>query len=177
MSLRTYCDIQFSVAGGGFERDFGDEYEEQAATVLDETRRIPLYQLAFHDYVAGTWVWRDTNYQCPRYAWKKNLFNILYGTMPMWHINGRLWARHKAEMIASYRDFASVRKRIGFAEMTGHGWLTADRCVQFTDWNSGDRVMVNFGDRPFQRRPKEPLPPRSFAIERVEAEVRSALRT
>ena len=36
---------------------------------------------AFHDYVAGTWVWRDTNYPSTPFAWKRDLFNVLYGTM------------------------------------------------------------------------------------------------
>jgi len=168
MSLRTYSDNALKIPSGDFKTDLGDGYKEQAATQLDETRRIPLYQLAFHDFVAGTWVWRDTNYQSTPYAWKKDLFNILYGTMPMWHITKSLWASHKERMIASYRSIASVRKRIGFAEMVNHGWLTQDRSVQFTDWNTGDRVTVNFGDRPFECQSREPVPRRSFMIERME---------
>jgi hypothetical protein len=124
--------------------------------------------LAFHDYVAGTWVWRDTNYQSTSFARKKDLFNILYGTMPMWHINRRLWESHKADFVASYKNIASVRERIGFAEMVNHGWLTADRSVQFTDWDTGYRVIVNFGDRPFQRKAKDSVLGYSFAIERTE---------
>ncbi len=167
MSLRTYGDNALKIPGGDFKTDLGDAYKEQAATALDETRRIPLYQLAFHDYVAGTWVWRDTNYQSTPYAWKKDLFNILYGTMPMWHVTRGLWESHKAQMIASYRNISSVRKRTGFAEMVNHGWLTADRSVQFTDWDTGDRVIVNFGDRPFERKSPGPVPQRSFVIERT----------
>jgi hypothetical protein len=169
MSLRTYADRPVRIPAGGYETDFGNSYQEQAAIVLDETRRIPLYQLAFHDYVAGTWVWRDTNYQSTPFAWKKNLFNILYGTMPMWHINRRLWEAHKANFVASYKSIASVRERIGFAEMRNHGWLTADRSVQFTDWNTGDRVIVNFGERPFERKGMASVPGRSFVVERTEA--------
>ena len=169
MSLRTYTDTPLRIPAGGYETDLGDSYQEQAAITLDETRRIPLYQLAFHDYVAGTWVWRDTNYQSTPFARKKNLFNILYGTMPMWHISRRLWESHKADFVASYKSIASVRERIGFAEMMNHGWLTADRSVQFTDWDTGDRVIVNFGDRPFDRRGKEPVEGRSFMVERTEA--------
>ncbi len=167
MSLRTYGDNALKIPSGDFKTDLGDSYKEQAATALDETRRIPLYQLAFHDYVAGTWVWRDTNYQSTPYAWKKDLFNILYGTMPMWHITRSLWVRHKEQMIASYRNSASVRQRIGFAEMVNHGWLTADRSVQFTEWSTGDRVIVNFGERPFDRPSGPPVPRRSFVIERM----------
>jgi hypothetical protein len=167
MSLRPYTDTQLRIPAGGYETDLGNSYQEQAAITLDETRRIPLYQLAFHDYVAGTWVWRDTNYQSTPFAWKKDLFNILYGTMPMWHINRRLWESHKADYVASYTRIASVRERIGFAEMVDHGWLTSDRSVQFTDWSTGDRVVVNFGERPFERKDKEPVQGRSFAFDRI----------
>jgi hypothetical protein len=66
----------------------------------------------------------------------------------------KLWESHKADFVASYKSIASVRERIGFAGMLNHGWLTADRSVQFTDWDTGDRVIVNFGDRPFVRKAK-----------------------
>ena len=167
MSLRTYSDPDLKIPSGGYETDLGNDYASDAAVILDEKRRIPLYQLAFHDYVAGTWVWRDTNFQSRPFAWKKDLFNILYGTMPMWHINRRLWESHKADYVASYRAIASVRSRIGFAGMTGHGWLTPDRTVQYTDWDTGDRVIVNFGLRPYQTTENVTVGPRSFIIRRL----------
>ena len=165
MSLRTYADIKLKIPSGGYDTDLGDKYAADAGVILDEARRIPLYQLAFHDYVAGTWVWRDTNFQSRPFAWKKNLFNILYGTMPMWHINRELWESHKADYVASYRAINSVRSRIGFADMTGHGWLTRDRTVQYTDWQTGDRVIVNFGSRPYLTANKATVAPRSFVVQ------------
>ena len=85
----------------------------------------------------------------------------------MWHINRRLWESHKTDYVASYRAIASVRSRIGFAGMTGHGWLTPDRSVQYTDWDTGDRVIVNFGDHPYQRTGKPTVAPASFVLERT----------
>jgi hypothetical protein len=164
MSLRTYADPELKIPRGGYETDLGQSYAADASVLLDEKRRVPLYQLGFHDYVAGTWVWRDTNFQSRPFAWKKDLFNILYGTMQMWHINRALWENHKQEYVASYRAVASVRSRIGFARMTGHGWLTADRTVQYTDWDTGDRVIVNFGAEPYESDTKVTMAPRSFAI-------------
>lgn len=164
MSLRTYADPNLKIPSGGYNTDLGDSYAPDAAIILDEKRRIPLYQLAFHDYVAGTWVWRDTNFQSRPFAWKKDLFNILYGTMPMWHIDRQLWESHKADYLASYRAIASVRSQIGFARMTGHGWLTPDRSVQYTDWEGGQRVIVNFGPRPYQGADKKTIPPQSFVV-------------
>ena len=69
-------------------------------------------------------------------------------------------------MLASYQRIHSVRRRIGFAEMTNHGWLTADRSVQFTDWDTGDRVIVNFGEQPFAADGETPLAGRSFLLQR-----------
>jgi hypothetical protein len=169
MSLRTYSDSHLRIPAGDYEIDLGANYASDAAVILDETRRIPLYQLGFHDYVAGTWVWRDTNFQSRPFAWKKDLFNILYGTMPMWHIDRRLWESHKADYVASYRAVASVRSRIGFAEMIGHGWLTKDRAVQYTDWDTGDRVIVNFGHQPYRREGKPTVASDSFLLERTSA--------
>ena len=72
----------------------------------------------------------------------------------------------KAEYVASYRAIASVRAKIGFAGMTGHGWLTNDRSVQYSDWDTGDRVIVNFGKEPFQRPGKQTVKAASFVLER-----------
>ena len=165
MSLGTYGGPRLRIPAGGYETDLGNSYASDAAVILDEKIRIPLYQLAFHDYVAGTWVWRDTNFQSRPFAWKKDLFNILYGTMPMWHINRRLWESHKSDYVASYRAIASVRSRIGFARMTGHGWLTPDRTVQYTDWDTGDRTIVNFGLRPYQSSNTATVAPKSFVVQ------------
>ena len=76
----------------------------------------------------------------------------------------QIWESRKTQLAASYQKIASVRKRIGFAEMVGHGWLTADRAVQYTDWDTGDRVIVNFGDGPFDHQSGKRVSPRSFAI-------------
>jgi len=83
------------------------------------------------------------------------------------HINRKMWENHKADYIASYRAITSVRSRIGFAAMTGHGWLTNDRTVQYSDWDTGDRVIVNFGDHPFQRTGKPVVAAKSYVLDRT----------
>jgi hypothetical protein len=166
MSLRTYADSKLKIPAGDYQFDNGASYKADAAVLLDETRRIPLYQLAFHDYVAGTWVWRDSNYQSLAFAHKKDLFNILYGTMPMWHVDRKIWAARKNDLVASYRAMAAVRSRIGFATMTDHGWLAPDRSVQYSDWDTGDRVIVNFCAKPFTRAGKPPVAGGGFVLER-----------
>jgi hypothetical protein len=53
MSLRTDADSRLKVSSGGDETDLGNSYDEDAAVILDEKRRIPLSQLALRDCVAG----------------------------------------------------------------------------------------------------------------------------
>ena len=159
MSIRTYIDTPLSVPGGDYAKDLGDS--EQEHVTLDETRRIPLYQLAFHDYVGG-------HVGVARHELSERPVRVEKGAVqhPLWHdadvahrsqVVGPAQGRHARQLPA---HSAPCAERIGFAEMTDHGWLTPDRSVQFTDWDTGDRVIVNFGDTAV--RPRWPAaPPRS----------------
>jgi hypothetical protein len=117
---------------------------------LDEKHRIPFLALQWHDYVAETWNWRNSTFVVSSLSWKKDLFNILYGAMPMWHVTKALWDIHSPEYIGSYWKLLPVRKAIGFAEMTKHGWVEnvffPGRVIQYTYWDNGNHVIVNFGN-------------------------------
>jgi hypothetical protein len=128
-------------------------WKDQELACLDEQHRIPLLALQWHDYVAATWNWRNSTFVVESLSWKKDLFNILYCGMPMWHVTNELWTNHKAEYIGSYFKLLPVRKANGFAEMTNHGWLSkdpinfpTDRSIQYTYWDNSNHVIVNFDD-------------------------------
>jgi hypothetical protein len=53
--------------------------------------------------------------------------------------------------------------------MLNHGWLIPDRSVQYTDWDSGDRVIVNFGAKPYAREGKPAVAAESFVLEKTGA--------
>ena len=120
--------------------------------------------MGFHDYVASTWVWRDPNFENITYAWKKDLFNILYGTMPMWHMTKEIWQQHKDTIIKSYKKIQAIRYEIGFAEMRSFGWLTDDKSVQYSDWDTGHRIIVNFGEKVYKGKDRLEVAPRSYVI-------------
>ena len=86
----------------------------------------------------------------------------------MWHIDRSLWDSHKDDYVASYRAIVPVRSRSGFAGLLNHGWLTPDRSVRYTDWDTGDRVIFNFGDKPYLRASRPTVPPSSFLSEKTE---------
>jgi hypothetical protein len=111
--------------------------------------RLPLWELVYHDCVVAQWYWGDYNNKLPSIWAKRDLFNILYGTPPMFMFNRQYWSQNKDRFARSYKDICAVARAVGYAEMTDHRFLTPDRDVQQTAFSNGVVVTVNFGDIPY----------------------------
>jgi hypothetical protein len=111
--------------------------------------RLPLWELVYHDCVVAQWYWGDYNNKLPSIWQKRDLFNILYGTPPMFMFNRQYWSQNKDRFARSYKDICTVARAVGYAEMTDHRFLTADRDVQQAMFSNGVVVTVNFGDKPY----------------------------
>ena len=116
---------------------------------LGHRYRLPLWELVYHDCVVAQWYWGDYNNKLPSLWDKRDLFNILYATPPMFMFNNSIWEANKQRFAKSYRDVCSVVRGAGYAEMTDHRFLTPDRSVQQTRFANGITVTVNFGDSPY----------------------------
>lgn len=136
--------------------DIGKEYLEWG---LGEANRYPLWELVFHDCVVSTWYWGDSTghlrVAAPELAHKKDLFNILYGTVPLYWVNQPYsynWndPQLRQRLLDSYRITCKPHEIIGFQEMTGHRFVTPDRAVQKSAFADGTLVWVNFGEKPFR---------------------------
>ncbi|MEW6359045.1 MAG: glycoside hydrolase [Planctomycetota bacterium] len=112
--------------------------------------RLPLWELVYHDCVVAQWYWGDYNNKLPKLWDKRDLFNILYGTPPMFMFNRKIWNESKARFVQSYKAVCPVVRAVGYAEMTDHRFLTPDRDVQQTTFSNGVTVTVNFGSKPFK---------------------------
>lgn len=140
--------------------EIGERYLEWG---LGHRRRLPLWELVFHDCVVSYWYWGDSTdflYRvAPDLSDKKDAFNILYGTPPMFWVNrlGFTWSDPalRKRLLQSYRLVCKLHEQIAFDEMLSHEWLTPDRSVQRTIFGkSGERkgtteVIVNFGEKQF----------------------------
>ena len=111
--------------------------------------RLPLWELVFHDCICNEYYWGDYNNKMPALWYRKDLFNLLYGTMPMLMFDRELWKKHKSRFVKSYRVCEQVARSAGFSEMLDHRFLTKDRLVQETEFADGTVVTVNFSHRPF----------------------------
>jgi hypothetical protein len=117
---------------------------------INEYTRIPLYELVYHDAVVTSWRWEDGNHHTPEIWWKKDLFNILYGSAPLWNLDRERWEEYKYTFIESYKNVCPWLQQIATDELVSHRFVSADHKVQESVFSSGKKVLVNFGDADFE---------------------------
>jgi hypothetical protein len=154
-------------AGRDMQRIWNDPPERVAKFQLGQAYRLPLWELVYHDCVVAQWYWGDYNNKLPALWDKRDLFNVLYGTPPMFMFDRKLWETQKARFVQSYTNTCPYVRAAGYAEMTDHRVLTADRNVQQTVFANGVTITVNFGTTPFLLTSGETLPPGGFHADGV----------
>ncbi len=126
--------------------------------------RIPLFELVYHDCVVSYWYWGDSSNRVPDVWRDKDLFNVLYGTPPLWVVDPGVWSTHKDRFIASYKDGRATAVRTAGKEMTSHSFLTADKTVQRSSFADGTEAWVNFGTRPYTLDSGKTLPAKGYLV-------------
>ncbi|WP_291123482.1 glycoside hydrolase, partial [Flavobacterium sp. UBA6046] len=116
---------------------------------INEYTRVPLYELVYHDAVVTSWRWEDGNHHTPEIWWKKDLFNMLYGSAPLWNLDRNRWEEYKNTFIDSYKNVCPWLQKIGYDELVSHRFVTSDHKVQESIFSSGNKILVNFGDEDF----------------------------
>ncbi len=124
--------------------------ENVAKFQMGHRYRLPLWELVYHDCVVAQWYWGDYSNKLPSLWDKRDLFNALYGTPPMFMFNRKFWEANKQRFVQSYRATCPIARATGYSEMTDHRFLTPDRDVQQTVFANGVTVTVNFGEKPFK---------------------------
>ncbi len=117
---------------------------------LGHEYRLPLWELVYHDCVTSYWYWGDYNNKIPAVWEKRDLFNILYATPPMFMFDRALWTQNRSRFIRSYRNITPVLLNTGYSEMTDFRFLTPDRNVQQSLFANGTKITVNFGKTAFR---------------------------
>ena len=124
--------------------------EAVAKYQLGQRYRLPLWELVYHDCVVAQWYWGDYNNKLPSLWDKRDLFNLLYGTPPMFMFERKLWESNRERFVRSYETTCPYARAVGYAEMTDHRFLTPNRDVQQTSFANGVTITVNFGDTDFR---------------------------
>ncbi|MDZ7721575.1 MAG: glycoside hydrolase [candidate division KSB1 bacterium] len=117
--------------------DPGDEFIDYN---MNPARRIPLHGLVYHDVHVPTWYTGDGLSKVPEYWLDKELYNILYASMPLiMPPSPQYWRQHRERFITSMNLVSAVTRSCGFAAMTAHDFLSADKRLQRT------RIRVTVG--------------------------------
>jgi hypothetical protein len=111
--------------------------------------RIPLFELVYHDCIVSYWYWGDSSNRLPDFWDVRDLYNVLYGTGPLWVLDYDVWKAHKERFIRSYQTATTVARETGYSEMLNHQFLTGDHTVQYSEFADGTIVWVNFGDKSY----------------------------
>jgi len=162
MSLGPY---RVPDAGRNMDRIWAEVPEAVSKFQLGHRYRLPLWELVYHDCTVSYWYWGDYNNKLPALWPKRDLFNALYGTPPMYMFTKALWTSERATFVKSYRTASETARLTGYSEMVDHRFLTPDRDVQQTVFSNGVTVTVNFGNKPYQLRGM-PLDPMGVRIDR-----------
>lgn len=122
---------------------------------LNPAMRVPLHGLVYHDVHIPTWYTGDGASKVPSFWDDKDLFNILYASMPLFlPPNRSYWNTNFEKFMTSYHLISSITRNVAFDQMTKHSFLSADRMIQQTEFSGGWQVTVNFDKvpHPFESR-------------------------
>ena len=89
-----------------------DEVPEQIAKFqTGHFYRLPLWELVYHDCTVSYWYWGDYNNKLPKVWDRRDLWNALYGTPPMFLFTRKVWEQYRERFVESYRAATPVAGR------------------------------------------------------------------
>jgi hypothetical protein len=137
-------------AGRTMQQVLAEVPEQVAKFQTGHYYRLPLWELVYHDCTVAQWYWGDYNNKLPKVWDRRDLWNALYGTPPMFLFAREVWEKNRQRFVQSYQTATPVARATGYSEMLSHAWLTADHSVQQTRFADGVVVTVNFGDQAYR---------------------------
>jgi len=169
-----YLTCGFSGPGGYRGPDGGrhmwvvyeDDPPDSVRRGTDEQTRVPIWEMVFHDCVTSYWDWCDYNNKWPRIWWKRDLFNAVCGTPPLYFFDRKTFPRFKKDLRASYLTANGTAMAAPGARLTAYRFLTPDRRVQRSEWDNGVVCTVNFGETSFRLADGRTLPPHGCRLDR-----------
>ncbi len=147
--MLSLCHYRVPHAGRNLEQIWTNAPPRVAKFQVGAEYRLPLWELVYHDCLCAHWYWGDYNNKLPSLWDKRDLFNVLYGTMGMYLFYKKEWRDNQARFVRSYNITSPVARKTGYSEMLDHQILSKDRLVQRSIFADGTVVTVNFGDRAF----------------------------
>lgn len=133
--------------------------------MLNPAYRAPLWELVYHDCTVSYWYWGDSSNCCPERMPQRDLFNLLYGTPPLYSFHTGDWPRLREQVLESQKRVCPVVRRVGLEAMTDFAYCTPDKLVQRTRFSNGTEITVNFSHEPYRMADGVQLAPGDYRVE------------
>jgi hypothetical protein len=122
---------------------------EYQSLFFDPTKRLPLFQAAFHDSVITANHWSTDNLKFKETRVTTELLQQLYNVPPLVNMSLGTASTRIPYLKHLEEFFRPMHTRLYDQILTNFRLLTADGFVQETQFSDGTRIIANFGDKTF----------------------------
>jgi len=109
-------------------------------------RRVPLWQLVYHDCMLTFPYWGDSTESAPRYTNRRVLFACLFGCPPLYSFSVKDYEVLKPAILDSYKRISEVHSKVATLKMTDYRVLSDDYSLRLSEFGGKYRVVANFSD-------------------------------
>lgn len=109
-------------------------------------RRVPLWQLVYHDAMMTFPYWGDSTESAPKYTNRRVLFACLFGCPPLYSFSLKDYESLKPAIFDSYKRISEVHSKVATLKMTDYKVLSDDYMLQCSTFGGKYRVTVNFSE-------------------------------
>lgn len=117
-----------------------------AANMMQPSRRVPLWELTYHDCMMAFPYWGDSTESAPALTRRRTLYACLFGCPPLYSFSMKDFEALKPAILESYTEITRINRKVGTLPMTNYEVLADDYTVQRTTFGNRYRVTVNFNN-------------------------------
>lgn len=145
--LHSPVNLQIPDSGRKHAHVFNDEQTAHIAkNMMKPTRRIPLWELVYHDCMMTFPYWGDSTESSPEFVSRKVLFACLFGCPPLYSFSMKDFETLKPLILDSYKRIGEVHEKVATLKMTDYTVLSDDYMLQRSVFGDKYEVVVNFSD-------------------------------
>lgn len=126
----------------------GEQSEHIGRQMMRPDRRVPLWQLVYHDCMMTYPYWGDSTESAPEHTNRRVLFACLFGCPPLYSFSLKDYEALKPSILDSYKRIIEVHSKVATLKMTDYRVLSDDYMLQCSEFGGKYRVTVNFSKTP-----------------------------
>jgi hypothetical protein len=145
--LHSPVILQIPDSGRKHANMFDDEQTEFIGMeMMQPSRRVPLWQLVYHDAMLTFPYWGDSTESSPEYTNRRVLFACLFGCPPLYSFKVSDYEKLKPAILDSYKRICEVHSKIATLKMTDYEVLSGDYTLQRSAFGDKYEIIVNFSN-------------------------------